>query len=186
MMLGLLGCQGSDVDTDTPPATGEDTAASSALDSQGGLPGVSLGVGGGSEDVSTSEPLPPESPDVVEQPPVAQSPAGDPEPSAQAEMERVKAEAGVALKGQSLAEHEGVLVTPAKALFSAQQRLIYDAAVPKALQLYEATNQRYPQTHEEFMNDVIKANQIQLPPLPPGQKYVYDVEARELMVERPR
>jgi len=58
--------------------------------------------------------------------------------------------------------------------------------VPHALQLYEASNGAAPKTHDEFMENVIKANQIKLPVLPPGHKYVYDPETKQLMVERPK
>ena len=36
------------------------------------------------------------------------------------------------------------------------------------------------------MENVIKANQIKLPVLPPGHKYVYDPATKQLMVERPK
>jgi hypothetical protein len=53
------------------------------------------------------------------------------------------------------------------------------------MQLYEATNGKKPTTHEEFMEQIIRANQIVLPELPAGQRYVYDPETGELMVEKP-
>jgi hypothetical protein len=112
-------------------------------------------------------------------------PAETAEPVTEPETERVKAEAGVGAKGRSLDEHEGLLVTPAKAYFSARERIVFDVAVPKALQLYEATNGSPPGSHEEFMTQVIQAQGIQLPDLPSGQNYVYDPEKKELMVERP-
>jgi len=76
-------------------------------------------------------------------------------------------------------------VTPAKAYFSARERIVFEIAVPKALQLYEATNGSPPRSHEEFMTQVIEAQGIKLPELPPGQRYVYDPQTKELMVERP-
>jgi len=100
-------------------------------------------------------------------------------------MERVKAEKGVGLKGRSLDQHEGVLVTPAKAFFSVRERAVFDIQIPEAIKLFKATNGNGPKSHEEFMAQIIEANQIQLPELPAGQKYVYDPEKEELQVERP-
>jgi hypothetical protein len=120
------------------------------------------------------------------QPAAARAPAEakPAEPPAETDPERVKAEVGVGLKGRSLDEHEGVLVTPARAYFAARERLIFEVAVPKALQLYEATHGSAPRSQEEFMSQVIEPNQIRLPELPPGRRYVYDPETKELMVER--
>ena len=95
------------------------------------------------------------------------------------------AEAGVGARGQSLQQHSGVLVEPAKAFFRVEQRMVFDVQIPQALQLFAATEGRKPNSHDEFMTKIIAANQIQLPRLPPGQKYIYSPEKGELMVERP-
>ena len=58
--------------------------------------------------------------------------------------------------------------------------------MPQALQLFKATNGRAPNSEDEFMQQVIAANNIQLPQLPPGHRYVYDVAAEQLMVEHPK
>jgi hypothetical protein len=119
------------------------------------------------------------------------APAQAPSPAAPvaevpADMERVKAEKGVGIKGRSLDEHEGVLVTPAKAYFSVRERVVFEIRLPDALNKYKALNGNGPKSHDEFMAQIIDANQIQLPELPAGQRYVYDLEKEELMVERPR
>jgi hypothetical protein len=100
---------------------------------------------------------------------------------------RVKAEVGVGVKGRRLDDPNLVqtIVTPARALFRTQERVVFEITLPHALQLYEATNGRKPKTHEEFMEQIVKANQIKLPELPAGERYVYDPKAGELMVERP-
>jgi hypothetical protein len=100
---------------------------------------------------------------------------------------RSRAEAGVGVKGQRLEDEKLVrmIVAPARALFRTQQRLVFEVQIPQALSLYQALHGRYPATHEEFMNQIVAANQIQLPELPPGQRYVYDPETGELMVEKP-
>jgi hypothetical protein len=107
-------------------------------------------------------------------------------PPADPSSELVKAEKGVGLKGRSLDEYEGAVVTPAKAFFAAKERIAFEIEVPHALQLYEATSGQAPKTHQEFMENVIKANQIKLPVLPPGHEYVYDPEGKQLMVKRPK
>jgi hypothetical protein len=106
-------------------------------------------------------------------------------PVASPKTEQVKAEAGVGARGQSLQQHSGVLVEPAKAFFRVEQRMVFDVQIPQALQLFAATEGRKPNSHDEFMTKIIAANNIQLPRLPPGQKYIYSPEKGELMVERP-
>jgi hypothetical protein len=101
------------------------------------------------------------------------------------DMERVKAEKGVGIKGRSLDEHEGMLVTPAKAYFSVRERVVFEIQIPEAVKLFKATNGNSPKSNEDFMAQIIDANQIHLPELPAGQRYVYDPEKEELMVERP-
>ena len=100
--------------------------------------------------------------------------------------ERVKAEKGVGIKGRSLDQYEGLIVTPAKAFFSTKERIAFEIEVPHALNLYKATEGQGPRTHDEFMEKIIQFNKIKLPQLPPGHKYVYDVEQELLMVERPK
>lgn len=101
------------------------------------------------------------------------------------EMEQVKAEAGVGKQGQIIGDKEGVLVTPVKALFKVKQQAAF-LKVDYALKLYDAEHGYKPKTEEEFMAKIIEFNKIELPELPEGQKYFWDPEAGELMVERPR
>jgi hypothetical protein len=154
-----------------PPAVDEPTAAASeaavsqdAAADQGALPETLAG------------------PELA--PPAQAAPAeAVVEPSVQ--MEQVKAERGVAAAGRSLDEHAGLLVTPAKAYFSVRERAVFDIQIPEALKLFKATNGNGPRSHDEFMAQVIEANQIQLPELADGQRYVYDPQTEQLMVERP-
>ncbi len=107
-----------------------------------------------------------------------------PQPDEEPESERVRAEAGVGAKGRSLDPHQGVVVTPARTYFTVRERMVFEAQIPSALQMYEATHGHAPRSHEEFMSQVIEANRISLPDLPPDRRYVYDPETKELMVER--
>ena len=102
------------------------------------------------------------------------------------ETERVKATKGVGKAGRSLDEHEGMVVTPVKTLFAAKERIVFEIQIPQALALFYGLEGRFPESHDEYMEKVITANQIPLPVLPEGHKYVYDVETHELMVERPK
>ena len=54
--------------------------------------------------------------------------------------------------------------------------------IQHALDLYQATNGEYPKTYDEFMTNVIKANNIALPTLPFYQEYHYDVPSHSLMI----
>ena len=54
--------------------------------------------------------------------------------------------------------------------------------ITHAMNLYEATNGRYPETYDEFMTEIIKANNIALPRLPEYQKYAYDEKEHKLVV----
>jgi hypothetical protein len=56
--------------------------------------------------------------------------------------------------------------------------------ITHALGIFNATEGRYPANHEEFMERIIKENNIQLPKLPYQGKYMYDVEKHELVIVR--
>ncbi len=51
-----------------------------------------------------------------------------------------------------------------------------------AMDLYHAENDRYPRDYDEFMNEIIKANNIALPQLPYYQKYGYDEKEHKLVI----
>lgn len=54
--------------------------------------------------------------------------------------------------------------------------------IEHAVNLFHASEGRYPKDHDEFMQRIIKENQIQLPVLPGELKYQYDVANHKLMV----
>ena len=56
--------------------------------------------------------------------------------------------------------------------------------VEHALDLFNASEGRYPKDYEEFMKRIIKENNIKLPVLPGDGKYAYDVENHKLEVVR--
>lgn len=116
--------------------------------------------------------------------------------STEPETERVKADVGAGKKGHygqkggdgNIAESATDMITvPVATLFRAKEMAAYRIQVPQALQLFKAMNDGIgPKTHDEFMEKIIKANNIPLPELTDGQKYVYDPSTEELMVEKPR
>jgi hypothetical protein len=55
-------------------------------------------------------------------------------------------------------------------------------AIEKHLQLFEAVEERFPRDHEEFMTEIIKKNNVQLPVLPGKRRYQYDVKNHKLVV----
>lgn len=55
-------------------------------------------------------------------------------------------------------------------------------SIQHAMDLYHATNDRYPKDYEEFMTEIVKANSIALPQLPFYQKYGYDEKEHKLVI----
>lgn len=97
-------------------------------------------------------------------------------------VESQKAAVGVGEKGRDYGQ--GPVATPAAALFAAKERLVFEVQVPKALQLFKASENRGPKDHAEFMEKIIRANQIRLPELPAGASYRYDPKTEQLMVDK--
>ena len=58
--------------------------------------------------------------------------------------------------------------------------------ITQAVNLYWAEHGKYPETYEEFMDEVVKRYNIQLPVLPGEARYEYDVENHTLVVVAPR
>lgn len=57
--------------------------------------------------------------------------------------------------------------------------------VEHAIRLFEAEHGRYPKDYDEFMTEIIKKNNIQLPVLPNNMKYKYDEVNHKLEVVKP-
>lgn len=94
-----------------------------------------------------------------------------------------KADVGVGKRGRGYGK--GVIVTPVATLFAVRERVVFTIQIPEAMKLFKATEDRIPKSHEEFMEQIIKANNIRLPDLPDGDRYMYDPKTGELMVESP-
>ena len=54
--------------------------------------------------------------------------------------------------------------------------------IEHAMKLYQAANDRYPKDLQEFMDEIVKANNIRLPTLPHYQEYGYDEKEHKLVI----
>lgn len=100
-----------------------------------------------------------------------------------------KAEVGVTGKGQygdMSGKPMSIVTVPVSTYFQAKERAVFDMQIPQAMNLYKASNGSFPATQEEFISNIIKANNIQLPQLPPGSQYYYDAKNAQLMVRAPK
>ncbi len=124
-------------------------------------------------------PLPP--PQAAKTPtPTAQTPAAQPaakDPNAGSKEAKV----GVGKKLSRLSK--SLICTDFAALYCVEERLVFEVQIPKAMQLFQATEGRYPKSHGEFMEKIIKEGQIHLPELWEGETYRYDPKTAELWVD---
>ncbi|MFN0054022.1 MAG: hypothetical protein ACKV0T_17725 [Planctomycetales bacterium] len=77
-------------------------------------------------------------------------------------------------------------VTAPLAAYGPMMERVSMLAIDHAVNLFQATEGRYPKDYDEFMEKIIKANNIQLPVLPYGGKYQYDETTHGLVIVRPR
>lgn len=110
-----------------------------------------------------------------------------PAPPPPPQTEIVKAEAGVGAKGQSLANVEGLVVTPVKLFFLGPQKVFFEIEFPANYKTWEASAERTPKDFDELKAQFLEPLGLtkKLPVLPAGHKYVWDPEKKELGVERP-
>lgn len=110
-----------------------------------------------------------------------------PEESTESEEEYQLKKAGVGATGKgqygvATEQPMSIITTPVSTYFYAQEKTVFDMQIPQALNLFQASEGRYPDSEEEFMNKIVKANMIVLPKLPEGNSYVYDAPTHTLMV----
>jgi hypothetical protein len=78
------------------------------------------------------------------------------------------------------------IAVAAASLWAVKERMAIDM-IKHAMDLYKADHDgKAPKTHEEFMQKIIKENDIKLPVLPEGNTYEYDPTTEELMVRVPQ
>jgi hypothetical protein len=120
----------------------------------------------------------------------AELPTTSSTPASQPATEQVPAAVGVGKSSQRFDQYQSdsvqkIVSTPAREYFRVSERITFDR-IKHDLELYKAMHDgKGPQSHEEFMREIVEPAQIELPELPPGQRYVYNPETEELMVERP-
>ena len=114
------------------------------------------------------------------------SPTGAPDADSgtQASGKREVAKTGVSEKASSI-EGGGLVTTPIRVLFRAEDRIIFEIRIPDAMSKFKALNGRAPKSHEEFKKEILDAYNIALPKLPDGDTYIYDPETGQLMVQHP-
>jgi hypothetical protein len=122
--------------------------------------------------------------------PSAVQPAGQPrtppqmQPVPQPGATPQKADVGAGKRGRGYGP--GLVTTPVATYFAAKEMIAFRIQIPGAMKNYKALNGSAPKTQEEFMEKIIKEGGIQLPDLPPGQRYVYIPEKEDLFVEHPQ
>ena len=75
-----------------------------------------------------------------------------------------------------------IITVPISQYFTVRDRILL-MQISDAVNKFKGEHDRFPASHEEFMEKIIQANNIQLRPLPPGHEFVY--ESGELKVRRP-
>lgn len=113
--------------------------------------------------------------------------AGTSEEGAAPEDEYEMKQAGVGATGKgeygvTSEQPMSIITTPVSAYFHAQEMSVFNIQIPQALSLFQASEGRFPNSEQEFMEKIIKANAIVLPKLPDGDSYVYDVQSHTLMI----
>jgi hypothetical protein len=101
----------------------------------------------------------------------------------------VRAEPGLTGRGNYASANAnnpmGIITVPISQYFRVHDRLVLQQ-IDHAMNLYKAEHGQAPSSHEEFMNNIVRANNLQLPRLPEGHTYVYDPADNQLKVRRPR
>ncbi len=73
-------------------------------------------------------------------------------------------------------------ITGALEAYQPLKEQVAGLGIDHAVNLFYATEGRYPKDHDEFMNRIIRENQIRLPVLGSGKSYEYDVANHKLVV----
>jgi hypothetical protein len=78
-------------------------------------------------------------------------------------------------------------VTAPLAAYGPMVERVSMAQIDHAVNLFNASEGRYPKDYDEFMEKIIKANNIRLPVLPYGAKYQYNEQTHALeIVKQPQ
>ncbi|MDO5554907.1 MAG: hypothetical protein Q4G68_14220 [Planctomycetia bacterium] len=97
-----------------------------------------------------------------------------------------KADVGATGKGEYGVSSENpmsIVTVPLATYFKAKEMAVFRIKLPETLKLFQAEKGRYPESQEEFMEEIIKKGQIELPQLKEGDSYAYDVPSHTLMIK---
>ncbi len=156
-----------------PPAPASNRGISSPAEGQSGLTGgmraAGNAIGLAPLDMMGGGPAPS---------PPQQQPVAPPKPPAYYE----KAQPGVGVQGRGYGG--GLITTPVATYFHARERIAF-LMVDKAMNDFKALNERLPKDQAEF-DKLMKEYGVRLPRLNPEERYVYDPQKGELLVEHPQ
>lgn len=103
----------------------------------------------------------------------ATPPAATPPPGADENTDSTVAQVGFGKKGHY--DSNDYISTTVGARFRAEEAITLSLVV-NAMQQYKALHGAFPKTHDEFMSEIVKLNNIRLPELNEGEEYLYDPE----------
>ena len=109
-------------------------------------------------------------------------------PQVEVNTVEIKADVGMSGKGNygpPVGNPMEIITVPISAMFRTRDRLVLQQ-IAHAMNLYNGIHERIPASHEEFMDDIIRANNIRLPQLPHNQEYIYDPKDGELKISKPK
>ena len=109
--------------------------------------------------------------------PAAQKPADPPKPAEIGEFDQAAGKDVVKLD----AKVSNPITGPLEILKTVEVKAP-TLLIDQALNIFNANEGRFPQSHDEFMTQVIAPNNIRLPALPSGLQYQYDVAGHRLVI----
>jgi hypothetical protein len=111
--------------------------------------------------------------------PQAAQPAAPAQPSGQTEM--MTLDGNTSLQGQGYGG--GLITEPVHQFFSMRNLIMWDQ-IKHDMDIWQAIHNRWPKNAQEFQKEILEPARIELPDLPPGNRYVYNPKTGELLVAR--
>lgn len=109
---------------------------------------------------------------------------------AEPKTETVEIEQGFTGKGQygqaGGEKVSDIITVPVSQHFQVRERMFL-MQLKHTEDLYKANNDnKMPETHEDYMEKIVREGGLQLPQLPTGQEYVYDPADQQLKIKKPK
>lgn len=111
-----------------------------------------------------------------------QTPPPRPQPAAPVEVKEFDPK-----EGKQIVKPKAVVTDPITGpleILRVQKINLPTLAIEHALNLFNASEGRYPNSLDEFMTRIVRENNIKLPQLPQGQEFEYDVANHKLVIVR--